>query len=540
MSDQDPPLTAAQKRAAHPEFLPTFSLPAIQDQLPFCYPVPEGIAPSPKRQYRSNYRYLGWQELADPQALAHFSLFEVALRLVDFSPLRDLLAQHYRPSNKGQIPFDPVSLFLLLCLRAELRLSWRKTAQLIAGQHGARWRRLFGFEAGDTPSESGLRYFRDAVGTDTFQECCALFIDLLRREELVAERSTYPGDPPDRGVAISHDIMLHEARSNMRCAYVTDSCYQPRPRDCPAQAQGQQGCDCSEARCAESCHLTTPLDSEARLIHYDGRNKYGDLPPRPSERGRNVYGYASNPDRLVDDRFACAWTLRTDLLPANVDERTIFPDSFAKLRQRFPDLRIGEVLGDAALGYTNCLQVIWDAGAIRMIDIRAAANDEDVETCRKRGYNGHGHPVCVFGYPMRLNGYDYQRRRGKWCCEKACLKALPDGSSPLRPQQECDYLGEEHIHGQVVNVGLTLPDGSMRLAREVPYGTAAWKRRYARRSLSESRNGSVESLGHKRLSSYGQTRGRKDIILDDVLINFQTLGRLVSQATRLALAPDTS
>ena len=61
-----------------------------------------------------------------------------------------------------------------------------------------------------------------------------------------------------------------------------------------------------------------------------------------------MYSYASNPDRLLDDHFACALTVRTGLHPANADERNLFPDSFAQLRARFLTLKIGEILADAA------------------------------------------------------------------------------------------------------------------------------------------------------------------------------------------------
>jgi hypothetical protein len=86
----------------------------------------------------------------------------------------------------------------------------------------------------------------------------------------------------------------------------------------------------------------------------------------------------------------------------------------------------------------------------------------------------------------------------------------------------------------VVNVGRTLPDGSLRLAREVPYGSPTWKKRYGRRNLSESRNGSLETMGLKRLPSFGLTRGRKEIAVADFLVNLHTLARLVHQATTLA------
>jgi hypothetical protein len=313
-------LIASRKRAAHPEFVSTFGLDALQDHLPLRFPVPAGVRACVKRRYRSQYRYLGYADLSDPDPLADLSLFEVALRLIDFSSLRAYLAgAYYAGGARGQVPFDPVSLFLCVCLRRELGLGWRRLAKLLAGEHGPGWRRRFGLREGDTPSPSGLRYFFHTVGPEVFEELCPLFIDTLRQVNLLPERSTFPGDPPERGVSICHDIMLHEAQTRMRCGQVSDTCYQPAPRPCPAQAEGWEGCDCTDPLCAQVCRWTTPQDQEARLIHYAGRNKYADLPTPTPTRSRNVYGYASNPDRLLDDRFACAWTLRTGLHPANSD-----------------------------------------------------------------------------------------------------------------------------------------------------------------------------------------------------------------------------
>jgi hypothetical protein len=531
-------LIASRKRASHPEFVSTFGLGGLQADLPLRFPAPEGVRACVKRRYRSQYRYLGYADLTDPDQLTHLTLFEVALRLIDFSPLRDYLAgAYYLGGARGQVPFDPVSLFLCVCLRRELGCGWRTLAKLLAGEHGVGWRRRFGFRAEVTPSASGLRYFFHTVGPDVFEELCPLLTDTLRQAGLLPEHSTFPGDPPERGVSISHDIMLHEARSGMRCGQVTDTCYQPTPRPCPAQAEGREGCDCTGPTCATTCRWTTPLDPEARLIHYAGRNKYADLPTPPDSGGRNVYGYASNPDRLLDDRFACAWTVRTGLHPANADERSLFPDSFARLRVRFPTLKIGELLADAAVGFQSCLDPIWEAGALRMVDIRAAEGDDDRQRQLQRGYDQNGHPLCIHGYAMRSNGHDYRRRRTKWCCHQVCLRPPAERAKPQPPPPECPYQAVHHPSGQVVNVGRTLPDGCVRLAREAPYGSQTWKQRYARRNLSESRNGSVEHLGLKRMDSFGLTNARKENAIADFLGNLRTMGRLVQEATLLALKP---
>jgi hypothetical protein len=139
---------------------------------------------------------------------------------------------------------------------------------------------------------------------------------------------------------------------------------------------------------------------------------------------------------------------------------------------------------------------------------------------------------------MQPNGRDYRRRRTKWACHKVCLRSPPDGSGH-DPPPDCPYQASHCAHGQVVNVGRTLPDGATRLARDVPYGSDTWKLRYGRRNLSESRNGSLEAMGLKRLPCFGLSRARKEIALADCLVNLHTLARLVRQATDLAAPAPT-
>ena len=516
--------TAEQKRADNRSFATAFALDALRDQLPLTFPAPDDVPPSPKRRYRSTYRYRGCDDLADPERLARLSDFEIALRVVDFGPLRDLLATHYVRSAKGQAPFDPVSLLLCLCLRRELGLSWHALARLLAGPHGAEWRRHFGFCDGETPSASGLRYFQNAVGQDTFQDLPERSIDLLRGAGLAPERSTFPTDPPGRGVTISHDGMLHQARSRMRCARVCDTCYQPAPRPCPARDTEGNGCACDTSACAHHCRLATPRDPDARLIHYSGRNKHADRKADTPRRGRNVYGYVSTAVRLIDDRFACAWTIASTVHPANTPESGPFLDHLERLDLRFPDLSIGEVLADAGIGHHDCLKAVFDLGALRMIDVRATDNDGDPDVQHRRGYDADGRPLCPHGRPLVANGHDYRRRRTKWCCRRSCERTAHPPDCPFR------HAGR---FGYVLNLGFAFPDGSARLARDLPYHSSRWKKRYGRRNLSESRNSDLERLDLKRLPCHGLARAFKEIVTADFLDNLNTLGRLVRQATVL-------
>ena len=82
-------------------------------------------------------------------------------------------------------------------------------------------------------------------------------------------------------------------------------------------------------------------------------------------------------------------------------------------------------------------------------------------------------------------------------------------------------------------VGRTHADGTVRLAREIPYGSPAWKKRYNRRNSSESRNNVQQRLGLKRLPVHGSPRSYSQVLLGDFVANQRTLVRLVREATLL-------
>ncbi len=549
------PLSAEQKRAQQPALAATWSLEILRPQLPLAFPVDPDLPPSPKHRYRSTYRPPDPAALPEPADWGLLSDFELALALIDCSPLERRLAAMYRPSAKGQVPFHPVSLLLAVCLRRELGLGWRALARLLAGPHGAGWCARLGFADGQTPSASGLRYFFQTVGADAIAALCPRFVALLRAHGLCPERSTCPGDPPARGVTVCQAGMLHPARGRPSCQLATDACYQPLPapaapadsspapadpahasptvatgRPCRAREHDREGCACTSPACQDQCRRASRLDPEARFIHYAGRD---------GARGTDVFGYRSVAERVLDDRVAVAWTLTSGLYPANTDERTIFVARVHALTATVPDLAIGEWLDDTGVGYGDCLDAVWQLGALRMIDIRADPSDDDPAACLARGYDGTGRPLCPHGYRLRANGYDHDRRRAKYVCAQACRRDPPPTGptdATAQPVAACPFLEPPGSVGYVVNVGRTLPDGSRRLARDLPVGSDAWAARYGRRNLAESRNGQLEGLGLKRLPTHGLPQATKEIQLADFLLNLHTLGRLIRQASTLTAA----
>jgi len=522
--------TAIQKRVQNREALAPFALVTLRQKLPLVFPGDPELPPSPKPRYRSAYRYLGCDDL-NAETLETFSFFEIAVRLFDYSPLESLLAAHiYAASAKGQVPFHPVSMYLLSLYRRERNLSRHEVLRILRHpKDGQSLRRCIGFE--DVfPSESGLRYFEKQLTPELQQEINALQIDALHQAGLLP---TKPG--AKKKVPLSFDGMLHEARSHMRCSSVKASCYEPAPRPCPAKKKGKQGCDCNGEACAQVCRHATPLDPDARFVVYTGNNKRaGTSPNTPVEKrdrrtriSRMVYGYYSYAGQLLDDGLATYWMLPATFGSATCSDPALFPPNFAYLQTRFSWLKIGEVIADAGACEQTCLDAIWNAGALRIVDICANKADADPETRLARGYDENGHPLCPFGYVLHVNGHDYQRRRTKWRCAKRCLQ------DPSRPTPECDYLNPQYKHGYTHDVGCTHIDGTVRLAREVPYGSPAWKERYGRRNSAESRNSLLKRLGLKRMPVHGLASCHVTILQGDFVANQRTLVRLIREATIL-------
>ena len=95
----------------------------------------------------------------------------------------------------------------------------------------------------------------------------------------------------------------------------------------------------------------------------------------------------------------------------------------------------------------------------------------------------------------------------------------------------CDYLKPEYKNGYTIDVGRTHADGTVRLAREIPYGSPAWQERFGRRNSAESRNSTLAHLGLKRLPVHGLSLGHLAVLQGDFVANQRTLVRLIREAT---------
>ena len=547
-------------RAQDRLFVAHCSLEGLRNRLPLRWPAPDGTPPSPKKQYRSEYVYLGWEDLLTPAFWEHSSEFDVLLRVVDFAPLRPVLAQCLGwQSARGWTPFDPVSMFLLIGWQFHNHWNRSQTLKNLRDPHYADYGQRFGFPEGCYPTEGGVRYFLTALGQhSTMDE--RVVVDEERQIEVAVQRlnslmsqsvylmkeAGFISPEAWRKAILCPDGMLHQAASTMRCSSVTESCYQPTSpgasRPCPAKTKGNRGCNCDSSACAQVCRHATPRDPSARFVWYEGSNKLHTSPNDSLDEnaekkdGKAVYGYRSLPLRFIDANRRFSLTLLSNFLPASAREEVPASALLLQLPRFYPDLEVDAVAGDAAYGYDLPLSIIYDRlHARRLVDLRAHITDKDKSQWLVRGYDDQGRPVCPYGYAFTANGYDPERRRYKWICAHACLhgvKPLVNIPGTVCPPPECAYQGETHPHGCVRNIGKCFPDGSLRLVRDVPVGSTEWKRLYHRaRNAVEGRNSSCQRHGIKRLPVYGDPRARATAFLTDFWDNLATLARLMREAT---------
>lgn len=565
-----PKATPEQTRAQDALFVSQCNLSSLRSSLPLRWPTPPELPVSPKKHYRSAYVYPWQADLADPARVTAWKdlpNFDLLLRLVDFSGLRPVLAHllGWR-SGRGWEPFDPLSFFLLVAWQIENKWTRSQVLRNLATPRYADYASFFGFREGIYPTEGGVRHFlttlgsnSDAdgatVGVEQGQEIIHLAIqklNLLLAGAVGVMRQTEILSPKAwQEALLCPDGQLHDAASSMDCISVTESCYQPctpnQPRLCAAKAKDRQGCDCNTLACAAVCRRATPRDPQARYVWYSGSNQPANSPNRSTvkdaeqhEQGEAHYGYRSIPLRLADPLRRFSLTLLDDVPPANGHEDLPSAALLLQLKDHYPDLHVEAVAGDAGLGFEAFLHTVYaHLHARRVIDRRRHATDQDKNLWPTRGYDDCGRPVCNYGYAFVSYGFDRDRRRHKWCCDQGCLQGkdpVVRVSQASYPPAECPYQLNEHAHGRVINIGERFADASIRLVRDVPFRSPAWKALYHRaRNAVEGRNAVFEEWGFKRMPVYGLPRAKALIFLADTLETLLTLVRLVKEASQASL-----
>jgi len=529
-------LPAAERRLLIEHFVSAFQWEAIRPLLPLQLELPPGVQPWRTRVCRSQYVWLPPDDIRCADDLVGLDNFDLVVRLFDFSPWRTILGQRFS-SAYGPPPFDPASIGLAWLLARWRNWTWPQLlTELHSPERGLGYCRRLGFDPNDIPAESTFRIALDNTAKSCVLQCEDSLLLGLMAYGIVPTASTFPGDPPDRGVSLTSDSQLVEARSHMLCHHQNAACFYPRTaRTCAARAEGHDGCACATPACADHCCLATPRDPEAAYVYYSGSNQpTASTTPSTAEtsRGKHHFGYKSRAFNIVDDRLFALWPISGPFVPANHNDHLQTIPGLQDLRRRLPNLSIAEFIGDAGEGFDDILQFVHDdLKALRTIVPRQHATDADPLACLRRGYDERGHPLCPHGYRLAFNGHDYQRGDSKWLCRQRCLpRSQPDvlvAPPTHAATTDCPYRDTDYL----VRVGLTLPDGDIRLARDHPLDSDTWKLRMGRRSYSESRNADQSRRGVKRSPCFGLPNSAKASILADILTSALNVARFVRQAT---------
>jgi hypothetical protein len=545
-------LPAAERRLQLPHFVEMFRWESIRACLPLQL-LPPGDAPAWRgRVCRSQYRWLGIGDLPTSADILRLDEFDLLLRLFDFSPWRAYLAMRFR-SQFGPPPFDPLSLALGMLLAIYQNWDWEKlVTELQSPTRGREYCRLLGFDPADLPAPSTFRMAFTHTHLDWFTACQDSLVQGLMDYQLIPTHSTFPGDPAEAGVSLSTDCQLIASRSRMMCSHQTPACSQPGlPRVCPARLSGREGCACDTPACYEHCRFAAWQDPEAAYVFYSGSNQPGPNPntprsPVPAQgagtrvpKGKHHFGYKSKAFNIIDDRLSLVWPLTGPCTPANRNDHLLTIPGLQQLRKRFPSLTIGEFLGDAGEGFDEILAYVHnDLQALRTVRLRHADGDDDPLTCLTHGYNSNGIPLCPHGYCLSSNGHDYQRQTTKWVCRLKCShQSTPDipAAAPALSASTCPFADPEHPLGFSLTTSLTLPDGSIRLARDIPVDSHLWCLRIGRQSYAESRNATQARRQLKRSRAFGLANTAKAMLLSDTLSLAFNLTRLIFEASRAAM-----
>jgi hypothetical protein len=222
-------LSKMPDRALTEHFVATFQWDAIHPLLPLRLVIPADVPPWRPRLCRSHYLWLPSDDIQSVKDFEGLDDFDLILRLFNFSAWRPILGQRFA-SQFGPPPFDPVSIGLAWLLGRWRDWGWsqpcawpqdRLATELRSLERGQGYARRLGFDPNDLPTESTLRMALQNTEVEWMLQCALCqatgladsLAQGLMAYGLMPTRSTFPGDPPDRGVSIATDSQLVAARS---------------------------------------------------------------------------------------------------------------------------------------------------------------------------------------------------------------------------------------------------------------------------------------------------------------------------------------
>ena len=372
---------------------------------------------------------------------------------------------------------------------------------------------------------------------------------------LIPSHATFPHDPPERGISIALDKPTHRRP-------LADALQADERRLLPAHGQsaraplgpsGKAGCTCDTASVSRplSAGHPTQCAGRLRLCQRSPRTDVALAPAQPSQaaqdasrpgaahqpgRGKHYFGYKSKAFNVLDDRLFTYWPLPGPYAAANRNDHP--QANFSRLREpALPLPKADHRRSHRRRGrrLRRHPDLCPRRPAAHCAPAPALAEQRRCKCGRRAAKDDAAPLTCPSPAAMTPRGYSSARIATAWLstatttptaipngpaanaaaanCARISDRPTPSLSQPFCQQDPaiaaCPYRDPTQPVGRVMRVGLTLPDGSIRLAHDLPVASPSYALRQGRQSYAESRNAGQARRHLKRSPWYGLPNSAK-------------------------------
>jgi hypothetical protein len=168
-------------------------------------------------------------------------------------------------------------------------------------------------------------------------------------------------------------------------------------------------------------------------------------------------------------------------------------------------------LADAKYDNIENYTFLRENGSTPIIDYNVRNEKLTDKALKERGYDKNGWPYAPCEMPATPNGFDKNRQRLTFCCNKQCLNLKAAGIKNLN--QTYDIKSCEHLNKPSGYIAHACIEDNPRLLNEIPRGTKRYNEIKRCRSASERANSTLKETLHIIEKPIVYSKQRADILV---------------------------
>lgn len=188
--------------------------------------------------------------------------------------------------------------------------------------------------------------------------------------------------------------------------------------------------------------------------------------------------------------------LVTIVTPANVSDQAVIFPLLEELKSRYPALSFAYIILDKGYDSEEIHHDIYELFDIIPVIIRK-------KTVYPKGFTKEGFPLCPLGITLKSKGIEYDRKRTKYACFKACRRS----EQPFLP---CEYVKEQHRFGYICHT--YFEDGYRKYGPASPHSAIYQK-------LKSFRTGIERGFGLVKENRYRMEHSNTYMGIDNITIH---------------------